>query len=86
MAKIGGSHAGEVVYFGGRPMALYNPASGAWTDMIWAGGNLLGEVTGSQAPEYRLLDHEGSLVATTDGSGGVTGMDRWKFYAATPLD
>ena len=56
-------------------MALYNPASGAWTDMIWAGGNLLGEVTGSQAPEYRLLDHEGSLVATTDGSGGVTGMD-----------
>ena len=86
MEKIGGSHAGEVVYFGGRPMALYNPASGAWTDMIWAGGNLLGEVTGSQAPEYRLLDHEGSLVATTDGSGGVTGMDRWKFYAATPLD
>ena len=56
-------------------MALYNPASGAWTDMIWAGGNLLGEVTGSQAPEYRLLDHEGSLVATTDSSGGVTGTD-----------
>ncbi len=75
MEKIGGSHAGEVIYFGGRPVALYNPASGAWTDMIWAGGNLLGEVTGSQAPEYRLLDHEGSLVATTDGSGGVTGMD-----------
>ena len=44
VAKIGGSHAGEVVYFGGRPMALYNPASGAWTDMIWAGGNLLGYV------------------------------------------
>ena len=56
-------------------MALYNPASGAWTDMVWAGGNLLGEVTGSQAPEYRLLDHEGSLVATTNSSGNVTGMD-----------
>ena len=75
VAKVGGSHAGEVVYFGGRPVALYNPASGAWTDMIWAGGNLLGEVTGSQAPEYRLLDHEGSLVATTDSSGNVTGTD-----------
>jgi len=54
-------------------MALYNPSSGAWTDMIWAG--LLGEVVGSQAPEYRLLDHEGSVVATTDGSGNVTGSD-----------
>jgi RHS repeat-associated protein len=64
-----------VAEIGGRPMALYNPASGAWTDMIWAGGNLLGEVTGSQAPEYRLLDHEGSLVATTNSSGSVTGMD-----------
>ncbi len=64
-----------VAEIGGRPMALYNPASGAWTDMIWAGGNLLGEVTGSQAPEYRLLDHEGSLVATTDSSGNVTGTD-----------
>ncbi len=48
---------------------------GYWTDMIWAGGNLLGEVTGSQAPEYRLLDHEGSLVATTNSSGNVTGSD-----------
>ena len=26
-------------------------------------------------PEYRLLDHEGSLVATTDGSGNVTGTN-----------
>ncbi len=56
--------------------------------MIWAGGNLLGEVLGKvmATPEYRLLDHECSLVATTNSSGGVTGMDRWKFYAATPLD
>ena len=37
----------------------------------------MGEVLGKMMaePEYRLLDHEGSLVATTDSSGGVTGMD-----------
>ena len=41
-----------VAEIGGRPVALYNPASGAWTDMIWAGGNLLGgsQFTGSLVP------------------------------------
>ena len=75
--KTGGSNPEEVIYFNGRPLALYNPASGAWTDLIWAGDNMLAEVEGNQTavPVYRLLDHEGSLIATTDGSGNVTGTD-----------
>jgi len=77
IAKTGGSNPGEVIYFNGKPVALHNPANGAWTDLIWAGNNLLAEVAGSQTavPDYRLLDHEGSLVATTDGSGNVTGTN-----------
>ncbi|MGC9293500.1 MAG: hypothetical protein ACP5EP_12410, partial [Acidobacteriaceae bacterium] len=39
--KTGGSNPEEIIYFNGRPVALYNPASGAWTDLIWAGNNLL---------------------------------------------
>ena len=77
IAKTGGSNPGEVIYFNGKPVALHNPANGAWTDLIWAGNNLLAEVPGTQAatPVYRLLDHEDSLVATTDNSGNVTGTN-----------
>lgn len=75
--KSGGSNPEEVIYFNGQPMALLNPSSGTWTDLIWAGKSLIAEVPGSQsaAPVYRLLNHEGSLAATTDGSGSVTGTN-----------
>ena len=75
--KTGGSNPTEVVYFGGKPVALLNPSTGAWTDLIWAGNNMLAEVAGNQTatPVYRLLDHEGSLVTTTDNSGNVTGSN-----------
>ena len=83
--KIGGSNPTEVIYFSGHPMALLNATSGAWTDLIWAGSNMLAEVAGNQAatPVYRLLDHEGSLVATTDGSGNVTGTNTLTPYGET---
>ena len=83
--KTGGSNPTEVVYFNGHPIALLNPSTGAWTDLIWAGSNLLAEVAGTQAavPVYRLLDHEGSLVATTDGSGNVTGTNLMIPYGET---
>lgn len=50
-----------------------NPRNGVWTDLIWAGNNIIAEVPGSQTatPTWRLLDHEGSLVATTDNSGNI---------------
>ncbi|MHB1675082.1 MAG: hypothetical protein ACYCSP_12625 [Acidobacteriaceae bacterium] len=35
------------------------------------------------APVYRLLDHEGSLVATTDNSGNVTGTNLTMPYGET---
>ena len=75
--KTGGGNSTEYIYFNGKPLALYNPANGAWTDLIWAGSNLLAKVAGNQTavPVYRLLDHEGSLVATTDNSGNVTGTN-----------
>ncbi len=75
--KSGGSNPEEVIYFNGQPMALLNPSSGTWTDLIWAGKSLIAEVPGSQsaAPDYRLLNHEGSLAATTDGSGNLTGTN-----------
>ena len=55
-----------------RP-APQNPRNGVWTDRIWAGNNIIAEVPGSQTatPTWRLLDHEGSLVATTDNSGNI---------------
>jgi len=71
--KTGGSNPEEMIYLNSKPIALYNPSTGAWTDLIWAGSNIIAEVPGSQAatPTWRLLDHEGSLVATTDNSGNI---------------
>ncbi len=71
--KTGGSNATEIVYFRGHPVALLNPSSGAWTDLIWAGDSLLTEL--GQSTTYRLLDHEGSLALATDGSGNVLGAN-----------
>ncbi len=75
--KAGSSNPTEVLYFNGQPLTLLNPSSGVWTDLIWAGSNLLAEVPGSRtaSPTYRLLNHEGSLAASTDASGNVTGND-----------
>jgi hypothetical protein len=42
----------------------------------------IGEVAGTQtaAPVYRLLDHEGSLIATTDSARNVTGTAMYAPY------
>ncbi|MGO8720581.1 MAG: RHS repeat-associated core domain-containing protein [Acidobacteriaceae bacterium] len=61
----------------------FDVGSGAWTaDLIYAGGGMIAEVAGTQTatPTYRLLDHEGSLVMTTDGSGNVTGTNNLSPY------
>jgi RHS repeat-associated protein len=84
--KTGGSNPTEVIYFNGHPIALLNSSSGAWTyDLIWAGSNMVAEVPATQTalPVYRLLDHEGSLVATTDASGNVTGTNLMAPYGDT---
>ena len=80
--KTGGSNPGEVVYFNGRPLALLNPASNSWTDLIWAGSSLIAEVPGSQSGSavYRLLDHEGSLAATVDSTGGILATNLFTPY------
>ncbi len=75
--KTGGSNPTETVYFGGVPVALLNPSSGAWTDLIYAGSSMIAEVAGTQTavPVYRLLDHLGSLAVQTNNSGTVTGSN-----------
>ena len=80
--KTGGSNAGEVVYFNGQPLALLNPSSNSWTDLIWAGSDLLAEVPGSQAGSavYRLLDHEGSLAATMNSAGSLQATNLFTPY------
>ena len=61
------------IEFNSRPAAPSNPRNGVWTDLIWTGNRIIAEVPGSQTatPTWRLLDHEGSLVATTDNSGNI---------------
>lgn len=80
--KTGGSFPEETIYFDGRPIALLSASGGGWTDLIWAGQSLIGEVAGNQTalPVYRLLDHEGSLALTTDGSGNVMGSNDYTPY------
>ncbi len=45
--------------------------------MIWGNGAMIAEVAGTQTatPEYRLLDHLGSLAVETDNSGNATGSN-----------
>ena len=80
--KTGGSNADEVVYFNGHPIALLNPSSNSWTDLIWAGSSLIAEVPGSQSATsvYRLLDHEGSLAATVNSAGGILATNLFTPY------
>jgi len=83
--KVGGPNPGETIYFGGRPIALWNTSTHAWTDLIWAGAREIATVPGTQTatPTFRLLDHEGSLVMTTDASGNVTGSNVLSPYGQT---
>ena len=80
--KTGGSNPAEVVYFNGQPIALLNPSSNSWTDLIWAGSSLIAEVPGSQRATsvYRLLDHEGSLAATVNSAGGILATNLFTPY------
>lgn len=72
----------EYIYFNGQPIALLDPSTGAWTDLIFAGGTPLAEVAGNQTatPIYRLADHLGSVVVETDGSGNVIGSNLYTPY------
>ena len=63
----------EYYFFGGALIATRNASSGAWTDMIYAGGQRIAYSAGSQTalPTYLLPDHLGSQSATTDAGGNV---------------
>lgn len=63
-----GSGVVDTVYFGGRPVARLQ--NGQWTDLIYGPTGLVAEVAGQENadPQYRLMDHLGTLVGTTDGS------------------
>jgi RHS repeat-associated protein len=79
--KTGGSNPGEFVYFAGHPVAVLNPQTGVWTDLIYAGDNLIAEAgPNQQSFSYRLLDHLGSPAFTTDASGNVTGAADYAPY------
>lgn len=80
--KVAGSNATEYIYFNGQPVAILNPSTGAWTDLIIAGGVPLAEVAGNQtaSPMYRLTDHLGSLVVETDNSGNPIGSNLYAPY------
>lgn len=69
--KTIGGNSTISIYFQGRRMAELNPATKAWTDLIWDNQAIVAEVGGTRTalPEYRLLGHLGSLAVVTDGSG-----------------
>ena len=58
----------DTIYFGGRPLARLS--GGQWTDLIYGPNGLLAEVQGTQSapPIYRLLDHLGNEVGTSDST------------------
>jgi RHS repeat-associated protein len=74
--SVGGT-AKEYYYFGGELVATLSPATGAWTDMIYAGGQRVASVAGNQTavPVYLLPDHVDSEGASVDGSGNTTALD-----------
>ncbi len=65
-----GGASKEYYYFAGQLIATLNPTTGAWTDMIYAGGQKIADVAGSQAavPIYTLPDHLGSEVASANSN------------------
>lgn len=70
-----GSISTEYFYYGGMLAATRDPASGAWTDLIYGGGRFLASVPGTQTatPSYRIGDHLDSLANTVNSSGSITG-------------
>lgn len=71
--KILSNSSQENYYFNGRLMATWNPSTGAWTDLIYADGQKIALVAGTQnaTPKFSLSDHIGSEVATVDVNGNV---------------
>jgi RHS repeat-associated protein len=63
----------EYYYFGGQLVATLNPATAAWTDMIYAGDQKIAVVAGNQTapPVYLLPDHLGSEAASVDSNGNL---------------
>lgn len=61
----------EYVYFGSQMIAEFNPATGAWTDYIFAGGKRIAKDSSSNATgaQYYQSDHLGSTRIMTDPSG-----------------
>ena len=85
VAKTGGSNAGETIYFNGVPIALHNPSSGAYTDLLYANGSMIAEVAGTQTAvaTYRASDHLSSLALQTNNSGGATGSNTFLPFGQT---
>jgi len=79
--KVSGSAVKEYVWVGGQLLATYDPNANAWQDLIYAGGQFLAEVAGTQnaVANYRLSDHLGSLVMLTNNAGSAIGT-----YTYTP--
>ena len=63
----------EYINFGGSVIAELNPASGAWTDYIFAGGSRIAKdtSTNASAAQYFQGDSLGSTRIMTDASGTV---------------
>ncbi len=73
-----GSGKVEEFYLGGVPIATHNINTGAWTDLIYAGGERIAEVAGTQTatPVYAITDQGGTEVATADVNGNqMTSLD-----------
>jgi RHS repeat-associated protein len=79
--KVSGSSVTEYVWVGGQLLATYDPNANAWQDLIYAGGQFVAEIGGTQnaVPNYRLSDQLGSLVMLTNNSGSAIGT-----YSYTP--
>ena len=72
----------EYVWVNGQMLATYDPNANTWQDFIYAGGQFLAEVQGSQnaLPNYRLNDHLGSLAVLTDNGGNPLGTSTYTPY------
>lgn len=83
--KTSGSYPTETIYFNGAPVALLDPSTGTYTDLIYANGQMIAEVPGTQTavPTYRASDHLGSLALQTDNSGNVTGSSAFLPFGQT---
>ena len=67
------------IYLGDQLLSVWDATStstGNYTDLIYANGQLIAEVPGTQTdqPTYRLNDNQGSLVELVDNTGNSTGV------------